>query len=172
LQVWPDVPGVDCRHIVLTIVLGLSGISCAHRHAALLPLAPPPAPLHEPGENDATNRANEASDRLRRQQRAQTSSPRSAQPAEAHPTDAGATLSTHPTGTSWSVVIRSSPATQPHAPAPQTAGDGNATPDELSEPSPHPSSLRAIDVVGGSVAAICGALALRKRARKPSALTT
>jgi hypothetical protein len=141
-------------------------LGCAHRKnvATADVLLSPSPPRHAV---DDSQRADEGVRGERRNRDSLTgTAQRQAMDTESRPTDSAPTLS-HPTGTSWSIVVGSKPGASSGPAADKTAAanrsaatDSKTTAGERRTP-----WQRRIDIIGGSVGVLCCILALRKRAR-------
>jgi hypothetical protein len=148
-------------------VVALPLSSCAHRRPSSTSLAAPAPPARpESGSVDRLKRADEALERLRQQlaPRSNGAGANNRRNADiARPTDApDEPASRRPLGTTWSVVV-SQPPTTPGDSAPRGQ---HLTRSDSAEADPPKRSRRTFDLVGGAVAALCGTLAIRKRARE------
>ena len=153
--------------IALMIGVVASGTGCAHRTTSTgaSAMLNPSSPARDVDRSDHAQRAGQTFDRLRRSTQDGKSAPVESL-TELRPTDNTAPLA-QPTGTSWSVVVGSAPSAPVKTDATtrqQSPASATNAPDPK-RPSPW---QRRLDIIGGSIGALCAVLALRKRARESS----
>ena len=126
----------------------------------------PSSPSRDVDRSDYAQRAGQTFDRLRRSTLEASKGAPVESLTELRPTDNTAPLA-QPTGTSWSVVVGSAPS----APAKTDATTRQQSPASTTN-APDPKRpgpwQRRLDIIGGSIGALCAVLALRKRARESS----
>ena len=151
--------------LVLIVVMATTG--CSHRRGSGMLMSPPPPPRYSDStRTDTARRAEQTVDGQRRDLSERKRLPRSEPSAEvaARTTDV-IPNAPKPVGSTWSVVTTPLPATTEG----RTAAVEPVEQDDLApQDSRTHRKVRALDIVLGSVGALCAILALRKRAREGS----
>jgi len=159
----------DVRNAIplcLALMMVMAG-GCAHRRATTTTsaLLNPSSPPRDVAASEDALRAGQSLDRLRRSIQDRKAAPVESR-TEFRATDKAAPPA-QPTGTSWSVVVGSAAPAPGKTEAAVRPQSSESTPD-ASEPERRSPWQRRLNVIGGLVGALCGALVLRKRARESS----
>jgi len=154
--------------LAVMIVMAESGTGCAHRRTSTRAgaMLNPSSPARDIDRSDYAQRAGQTFDRLRRSTQDGKGAPVES-PTELRPTDNTAPLA-QPTGTSWSVVVGSAPSAPVKTDATTTRQQSPASGTNAPDPKRPNPWQRRLDIIGGSIGALCAVLALRKRARESS----